>query len=55
MPSPTRRTVLTAAAAAGITAVQPFPDAPDQPAFPSTVPRPGRTYRTAPVHAFSTR
>lgn len=35
--------------------VQPFPDAPDQPAFPSAALRPGRTYRTTTVHAFSTR
>ncbi|MEU1350426.1 aldose epimerase family protein [Streptomyces sp. NPDC005795] len=34
---------------------QHFPDAPNQPAFPSTVLRPGRTYRTTTVHAFSTR
>lgn len=34
---------------------QHFPDAPDQPAFPSTVLRPGRTYRSTTVHAFSSR
>jgi aldose 1-epimerase len=31
---------------------QHFPDAPNHPSFPSTVLRPGRTYRTATVHSF---
>nr|BFD85036.1 galactose mutarotase [Streptomyces sp. Xyl84] len=31
---------------------QHFPDSPNQPAFPSTVLRPGRTYRTTTVHSF---
>ncbi|MFJ5259540.1 aldose epimerase family protein [Streptomyces sp. NPDC088387] len=31
---------------------QHFPDSPNQPAFPSTVLRPGRTYRTSTVHSF---
>ncbi|MEU1075447.1 MULTISPECIES: aldose epimerase family protein [unclassified Streptomyces] len=34
---------------------QHFPDAPNHPAFPSTVLRPGETYRSSTVHAFSTR
>lgn len=34
---------------------QHFPDSPNHPAFPSTVLRPGETYRTSTVHAFSTR
>lgn len=33
---------------------QHFPDAPNHPSFPSTVLRPGRTYRTATVHSFGT-
>ncbi len=33
---------------------QHFPDAPNQPAFPSTVLEPGQTYRTTSVYAFST-
>ncbi|MFG2473702.1 aldose epimerase family protein [Streptomyces fagopyri] len=32
---------------------QHFPDSPNQPSFPSTVLRPGRTYRTSTVHSFS--
>ncbi|WP_432080786.1 aldose epimerase family protein [Streptomyces sp. WAC 04229] len=31
---------------------QHFPDAPNQPSFPSTVLRPGQTYRTSTVHSF---
>ncbi|MDT0402826.1 aldose epimerase family protein [Streptomyces edwardsiae] len=31
---------------------QHFPDSPNQPSFPSTVLRPGRTYRTTTVHSF---
>ncbi|MFE9770582.1 aldose epimerase family protein [Streptomyces sp. NPDC005931] len=31
---------------------QHFPDSPNQPAFPSTVLRPGETYRTTTVHSF---
>ncbi|MCZ0205207.1 aldose epimerase family protein [Streptomyces achromogenes] len=31
---------------------QHFPDSPNQPAFPSTVLRPGRTYRTTTIHRF---
>ncbi|MEU7468027.1 aldose epimerase family protein [Streptomyces sp. NPDC044984] len=31
---------------------QHFPDAPNQPSFPSTVLRPGQTYRTTTVHSF---
>ncbi|MEU3251652.1 aldose epimerase family protein [Streptomyces sp. NPDC006997] len=31
---------------------QHFPDSPNQPAFPSTVLRPGQTYRTTTVHSF---
>lgn len=31
---------------------QHFPDSPNQPEFPSTVLRPGRTYRTTTVHSF---
>jgi aldose 1-epimerase len=34
---------------------QHFPDSPNHPAFPSTVLRPGETYRTTTVHAFSVR
>ncbi|MFE3521093.1 aldose epimerase family protein [Streptomyces sp. NPDC056682] len=34
---------------------QHFPDSPNHPAFPSTVLRPGTTYRTSTVHSFSTR
>jgi aldose 1-epimerase len=34
---------------------QHFPDSPNQPAFPSTVLRPGETYRHAAVYRFSTR
>ncbi|MFD7505075.1 aldose epimerase family protein [Streptomyces sp. NPDC059850] len=34
---------------------QHFPDSPNQPAFPSTVLRPGATYRSTTVHSFSTR
>ncbi|MEU4348048.1 aldose epimerase family protein [Streptomyces sp. NPDC023838] len=34
---------------------QHFPDSPNHPEFPSTVLRPGQTYRTSTVHAFSTR
>lgn len=34
---------------------QHFPDSPNQPSFPSTVLRPGETYRSATVHAFSAR
>ncbi|MDT3728549.1 aldose epimerase family protein [Streptomyces sp. DSM 41972] len=33
---------------------QHFPDSPNQPAFPSTVLRPGETYRTTTVHSFGT-
>ncbi len=33
---------------------QHFPDSPNRPAFPSTVLRPGETYRTTTVHAFGT-
>ncbi|HEX5568222.1 MAG TPA: aldose epimerase family protein [Streptomyces sp.] len=32
---------------------QHFPDSPNQPSFPLTVLRPGRTYRSATVHSFS--
>ncbi|MYT70960.1 MULTISPECIES: aldose epimerase family protein [unclassified Streptomyces] len=32
---------------------QHFPDSPNQPSFPSTVLRPGQTYRTTTVHSFS--
>ncbi|WP_392674769.1 aldose epimerase family protein [Streptomyces sp. LN785] len=32
---------------------QHFPDSPNQPSWPSTVLRPGQTYRTSTVHAFS--
>ncbi|MEU8968891.1 aldose epimerase family protein [Streptomyces monashensis] len=32
---------------------QHFPDSPNEPAFPSTVLRPGRTYRTTTIHTFS--
>ncbi|MGW7054360.1 aldose epimerase family protein [Streptomyces sp. NPDC054887] len=34
---------------------QHFPDSPNQPSFPSTVLRPGTTYRSTTVHAFSAR
>ncbi|MFH8607409.1 aldose epimerase family protein [Streptomyces sp. NPDC018029] len=34
---------------------QHFPDSPNQPSFPSTVLRPGETYRSSTVHAFSAR
>ncbi|MEQ1858846.1 MAG: aldose epimerase family protein [Chthoniobacteraceae bacterium] len=34
---------------------QHFPDSPNQPAFPSTVLRPGQTFRSTTVHAFSVR
>ncbi|MFR9725185.1 aldose epimerase family protein [Streptomyces sp. MS19] len=34
---------------------QHFPDSPNQPAFPSTVLRPGRTYRSSTVYAFGVR
>ncbi|MCX5206279.1 galactose mutarotase [Streptomyces sp. NBC_00237] len=34
---------------------QHFPDSPNHPAFPSTVLRPGRTYRSTTVHSFSAR
>ncbi|MFD1828237.1 aldose epimerase family protein [Streptomyces desertarenae] len=34
---------------------QHFPDSPNQPAFPTTVLRPGRTYRSTTVHSFSTQ
>ncbi|MFF8289583.1 aldose epimerase family protein [Streptomyces sp. NPDC016309] len=34
---------------------QHFPDSPNRPAFPSTVLRPGRTYRSTTVHGFSAR
>ena len=34
---------------------QHFPDSPNQPSFPSTVLRPGETYRTTTVHQFSVR
>ncbi|QES44759.1 galactose-1-epimerase [Streptomyces venezuelae] len=34
---------------------QHFPDSPNQPSFPSTVLRPGETYRSTTVHAFSAR
>jgi len=33
---------------------QHFPDSPNKPAFPSTVLRPGDTYRTTTVHRFLT-
>ena len=33
---------------------QHYPDSPNQPSFPSTVLRPGETYRTSTVYAFST-
>ncbi|MER5543039.1 aldose epimerase family protein [Streptomyces sp. CG4] len=32
---------------------QHFPDSPNEPSFPSTVLRPGRTYRTTTIHRFS--
>ncbi len=34
---------------------QHFPNSPNQPAFPTTVLRPGQVYRTTTVHKFSTR
>ncbi|MGB8168277.1 MAG: aldose epimerase family protein [Chthoniobacteraceae bacterium] len=34
---------------------QHFPDSPNQPGFPSTVLRPGQTYRTTTVHRFSVK
>ncbi|WP_137991692.1 aldose epimerase family protein [Streptomyces vilmorinianum] len=34
---------------------QHFPDSPNQPSFPSTVLRPGRTYRSTTVHSFAAR
>ncbi len=34
---------------------QHFPDSPNQPEFPSTVLRPGETYRTTTIHTFSVR
>ena len=34
---------------------QHFPDSPNQPSFPSTVLRPGQTFRSTTVHKFSTR
>ncbi|AYG79028.1 Aldose 1-epimerase [Streptomyces hundungensis] len=34
---------------------QHFPDSPNHPAFPSTVLRPGTTYRTSTIHSFTTR
>lgn len=34
---------------------QHFPDSPNQPSFPSTVLRPGQTYRSTTVHSFATR
>ncbi|MFE6067382.1 aldose epimerase family protein [Streptomyces sp. NPDC056525] len=34
---------------------QHFPDSPNQPSFPSTVLRPGRTYRSTTVHSFGAR
>ncbi|GGV40951.1 aldose 1-epimerase [Streptomyces longisporoflavus] len=34
---------------------QHFPDSPNQPKFPSTVLRPGQTYRSSTVHSFSAR
>ncbi|NJP99528.1 aldose epimerase family protein [Streptomyces zingiberis] len=34
---------------------QHFPDSPNQPSFPSTVLRPGETYRSETVHSFSAR
>jgi len=34
---------------------QHFPDSPNRPGFPSTVLRPGQTYRTVTVHKFSTK
>ncbi|MEV1065908.1 aldose epimerase family protein [Streptomyces sp. NPDC050263] len=33
---------------------QAFPDSPNRPAFPSTVLRPGQTYRTTTIHTFDT-
>jgi aldose 1-epimerase len=34
---------------------QHFPDSPNKPNFPSTVLRPGETYKTTTVHEFSTK
>jgi aldose 1-epimerase len=34
---------------------QHFPDSPNKPQFPSTVLRPGTTYRSTTVHTFSVR
>jgi aldose 1-epimerase len=34
---------------------QHFPDSPNQPAFPSTILRPGQTYRSSTVYRFRTR
>jgi aldose 1-epimerase len=34
---------------------QRFPDSPNKPQFPSTVLRPGTTYRSTTVHTFSVR
>jgi aldose 1-epimerase len=34
---------------------QHYPDSPNRPAFPSTVVRPGETYKTTTVHAFGTK
>jgi aldose 1-epimerase len=34
---------------------QHFPDAPNQPSFPSTLLNPGQTYKTASVYKFSVR
>ena len=34
---------------------QQFPDSPNRPDFPSTVLRPGETYKTTTIHAFSAK
>ncbi|MBU1337779.1 MAG: galactose-1-epimerase, partial [Acidobacteria bacterium] len=34
---------------------QHFPDSPNKPEFPSTILRPGETYKTQTIHKFSTR
>jgi aldose 1-epimerase len=34
---------------------QHYPDSPNQPGFPSTILRPGETYRTATLYKFSAR
>ncbi|NUN01559.1 MAG: galactose-1-epimerase, partial [Bryobacteraceae bacterium] len=34
---------------------QHYPDSPNQPSFPTTILRPGQTYRTTTVFRFSTR